>query len=254
MKIATWNVNSLRVRMPHLLDWLQANRPDAMCLQETKCEDASFPAEDLRSAGYFALHHGQRTYNGVAILSRQPAVEVCRGIPGFEDAQSRILAADVGGIRLVSAYVPNGQAVGSEKFEYKLRWFEALRAWLARELAQGAPIAVLGDFNVAPEGRDVHDPVLWQGKVHVSAPERSALRALVDLGFTDAFRLHTADAGAFTWWDYRLNAFKRRMGLRIDHVLLAPALATRCTSCTIDTAPRQLERPSDHAPVVCELA
>ena len=254
MKIATWNVNSLRVRMPHLLDWLQANRPDAMCLQETKCEDASFPADELRAAGYHALHHGQRTYNGVAILSREPGFEVRRGIPDFEDTQSRILAADVGGIRLVSAYVPNGQAVGSEKFEYKLRWFEALRAWLARELAEGVPIAVLGDFNVAPEDRDVHDPLLWQGKVHVSEPERSALRALVDLGFTDAFRLHTPDAGAFTWWDYRLNAFKRRMGLRIDHVLLAPALAARCTACTIDTAPRQLERPSDHAPVVCELA
>ena len=240
--------------MPHLLDWLRVNQPDVMCLQETKCEDAVFPADEFRAAGYASLHHGQRTYNGVAVLSRMPATEVRRGIPDFEDVQSRILVADVGGVRVVSAYVPNGQAVGSEKFEYKLRWFEALRTWLAGELAAGHPVAVLGDFNVAPEDRDVHDPRLWEGKVHVSAPERSSLRALLDLGFVDAFRLHDSSAGQFTWWDYRLNAFKRGLGLRIDHVLLAPTLVPRCIACTIDTTPRRLERPSDHAPVICELA
>lgn len=254
MKLATWNVNSLRVRLPHLLDWLAAHAPDVMCLQETKCEDGTFPGEALREAGYHALHHGQRGYNGVAILSRAPAVEVRRGIPDFEDVQSRILAADVAGLRVVSAYVPNGQAVGSEKFIYKLRWYDALRAWLAAELAATPQLAVLGDFNVAPEDRDVHDPAQWEGKVHVSAPERDALRSLLDLGFVDAYRLHDAAPGAFTWWDYRVNAFKRGMGLRIDHVLLSPALAARCRACTIDTSPRRLERPSDHAPVTCELA
>jgi exodeoxyribonuclease III len=254
VKIATWNVNSLRVRLPHLLDWLAANAPDAICLQETKCEDATFPADALREAGYHALHHGQRGYNGVAILSREPASEVRRGMPDFEDVQSRVIVADVAGIRLVSAYVPNGQAVGSEKFDYKLRWYGALRAWLAAELASVPQLAVLGDFNVAPEDRDVHDPAMWEGKVHVSPPEREALRAVLELGFVDAYRLHDAAPGAFTWWDYRLNAFRRGMGLRIDHVLLSPALAARCVACTIDLAPRRLERPSDHAPVVCELA
>lgn len=254
MKIATWNVNSLRVRLPHLLDWLRAHSPDVACLQETKCDDDTFPGEALRQAGYHALHHGQRGYNGVAILSRTPAVEVRRGIPDFEDVQSRIIAAEVGGIRVVSAYVPNGQEVGSDKFAYKLRWFEALRGWLARELAATPRLAVLGDFNVAPEDRDVHDPAQWQGKVHVSEPERGALRALLDLGFVDAYRLHDPSPGAFTWWDYRMNAFRRKMGLRIDHVLLSPALAPECRSCTIDVAPRRLERPSDHAPVLCEVA
>ena len=254
MKLVTWNVNSLRARLPRVLEFLADRRPDVACLQETKCDDESFPAQALHDAGYHALHHGQRGYNGVAILTRAPAVEVRRGIPGFDDVQSRIIAADVGGIRVVSAYVPNGQEVGSDKFAYKLRWFEALRAWLAHELATTPRLAVLGDFNVAPEDRDVHDPAAWQGKVHVSAPEREALRALVGLGFADAYRLHDPSPGAFTWWDYRMNAFRRGMGLRIDHVLLSPLLAAQCRGCAIDVAPRKLERPSDHAPVVCELA
>ena len=205
MKLATWNVNSLRVRLPHLLDWLAAQSPDVACLQETKCEDAGFPSAELRAAGYESLHHGQRTYNGVAILSRVPAKEVCRGIPAFVDEQSRVIAADVAGIRVVSVYVPNGQAVGSDKFAYKLRWFEAL----ARVAA---------------------------------------------VGFSDAFRLFDQPEKSFSWWDYRMGAFRRNMGLRIDHVLLSPELARSCRSCTIDVAPRRLERPSDHAPVVCELA
>ena len=254
MKLATWNVNSLRVRLPHLLEWLAAQSPDVACLQETKCEDANFPAAELRAAGYHSLHHGQRGYNGVAILSRAEAKEVRRGIPQFADEQSRVIAADVGGIRVVSVYVPNGQAVGSDKFAYKLRWFEALAAWLSHELATHARLAVLGDFNVAPEDRDVHDPALWEGKIHVSAPEREALARVVATGFADAFRLFEQPEKSYSWWDYRMGAFRRNMGLRIDHVLLSPELAKACRSCTIDIAPRRLERPSDHAPVVCELA
>ncbi len=254
MKIATWNVNSLRVRLPHLLDWLAAQAPDAVCLQETKCEDASFPAAELAAAGYCSVHHGQRAYNGVAILSRSEGGGVCRGIPAFSDEQSRVIAADIDGVRLVSVYVPNGQSVGSDKYAYKLRWFEALAAWLAGELAAHPRLAVLGDFNVAPEDRDVHDPLAWEGHVHVSEPERSALRRVVEVGFADAFRLFEQPEKSFSWWDYRMGAFRRNMGLRIDHVLLSPQLARACKACAIDVAPRKLERPSDHAPVICELA
>ena len=254
MKIATWNVNSLRVRLPHLLDWLARHAPDVACLQETKCDDATFPAEALAAAGYHALHHGQRTYNGVAILTREPAVEVRRGIPDFADEQSRVIAADYRGLRIVSVYVPNGQAVDSDKYQYKMRWFDALAAWLRQELASQPRLLVAGDFNVAPEDRDVHDPAAWLGKVHVSPGERAALQRVIDVGLVDAFRLFDQPEGSFTWWDYRLNAFRRKMGLRIDHVLLSPALAAQCRACTVDLEPRRLERPSDHAPVTCELA
>ena len=254
MKIATWNVNSLRVRLPHLVEWLAAQAPDVVCLQETKCEDAAFPDEDLRAAGYRSVHHGQRGYNGVAILSRREGEGVSRGIPAFADEQSRVIAADLHGVRFVSVYVPNGQAPGSDKFAYKLRWFEALAAWLRSELAAHPRLAVLGDFNVAPEDRDVHDPKLWEGKIHVSEPEREALRRVLAVGFADAFRLFDQPDKSFTWWDYRMGAFRRNMGLRIDQVLLSPELAAACRSCTVDVAPRKLERPSDHAPVLCELA
>ena len=254
MKIATWNVNSLRVRLPHLLDWLAANSPDAICLQETKCEDATFPAAELAAAGYCSVHHGQRTYNGVAILSRVEGSGVCRGIPEYVDEQSRVIAADVGDVRVVSVYVPNGQSVGSDKYAYKLRWFEALAAWLERERAAHPRIAVLGDFNVAPEDRDVHDPAAWAGQVLFSEPEKAALQRLIDLGFVDSFRLFEQPERSYTWWDYRMLSFRRKMGLRIDHILLSPELAKRCTAVTIDVAPRRLEKPSDHAPVICELA
>jgi exodeoxyribonuclease-3 len=254
MKIATWNVNSLRVRLPHLLDWLALHSPDAICLQETKCEDATFPAAALAAAGYRSIHHGQRAYNGVAILSKIEGCGVCRGIPEFIDEQSRVIAANVGDLRLVSIYVPNGQSVGSDKYAYKLRWFEALAAWLEGELAAHPRLAVLGDFNVAPEDRDVHDAAAWAGQVLFSDPEKAALRKLIDLGFVDSFRLFEQPERSFSWWDYRMMAFRRKMGLRIDHILLAPALAANCTSCTIDVEPRKLERPSDHAPVVCEIA
>jgi exodeoxyribonuclease-3 len=253
VKLATWNVNSLKVRLPHLLDFLARQAPDAICLQETKCEDAAFPGAAIESAGYHWVHDGQKTYNGVAILSRQRPERVTRGIPGFADLQKRVIAADVGGARVVSVYCPNGQSVGSDKYDYKLRWFEALAKWLSAELAGGHPVAVLGDYNVAPEDRDVHDPEAWRGQVLVSEPERQALRSLLALGFADAFRLFEQPERSFSWWDYRMAAFRRNLGLRIDHILLSPPLAAKCRSCVIDVEPRRLERPSDHAPVVCEI-
>ena len=253
MKLETWNVNSLKVRLPHLLDFLARQSPDAVCLQETKCEDGAFPGAAIEAAGYRWAHDGQKTYNGVAILAREEPRAVTRGIPGFADLQKRVIAADVGGVRVVSVYCPNGQSVGSDKYDYKLRWFAALAAWLAGEVAGDRPVAVLGDYNVAPEDRDVHDPEAWKGQVLVSEAEREALRALFRLGFADAFRLFEQPEKPFSWWDYRMAAFRRNMGLRIDHVLLSPALAPRCRSCVIDVAPRKLERPSDHAPVVCEI-
>jgi exodeoxyribonuclease III len=254
MKVATWNVNSLRVRLPHLTEWLAANAPDVMCLQETKCEDETFPGDELRAAGYMSAHFGQRTYNGVAILSRIEGSVLTRNIPGFSDDQSRVIAMDVDGVRVVSVYVPNGQSVGSDKYQYKLRWLEALAAWLEKQLVEHPRIAVLGDFNIAPEDRDVYDPAAWAGQVLFSEPERAALKRLFGLGFADSFRLFEQPERSYTWWDYRMNAFRRKMGLRIDHALLSPELAKACKSCSIDAAPRKLERPSDHAPLMCELA
>jgi exodeoxyribonuclease-3 len=253
LKLATWNVNSLKVRLPHLLEFLARHSPDALCLQETKCEDAAFPAPAIESAGYRWIHDGQKTYNGVAILSRDEPANVVRGIPGFADLQKRVIAADIGAVRVVSVYCPNGQSVGSDKYEYKLRWFAALTGWLQDELASHPRIAVLGDYNVAPEDRDVHDPDAWRGQVLVSDAEREALRALIAAGFSDAFRLFDQPEKSFSWWDYRMAAFRRNMGLRIDHILLSRVLAPDCRSCAIDVEPRKLERPSDHAPVVCEI-
>jgi len=254
MKIATWNVNSLKVRLPHLLEWLARQSPDVVCLQETKCEDRAFPAAQIEAAGYCWVHNGQKTYNGVAILTRVACDGVARGIPAFTDEQSRVIVGDVRGTRVVCVYVPNGQSVGSDKYQYKLRWLAALLAWLQAELLAHPRLAVLGDFNIAPEPRDVHDPLAWEGQVLFSEPERAALARLFDLGLADAFRLFEQPEKAFTWWDYRMNAFRRKMGLRIDHILLSPALASSCTACAIDLEPRRLERPSDHAPVLCELA
>ena len=240
--------------MPHLLEWLARHSPDVVCLQETKCEDGKFPGAEIEAAGYRWVHHGQKTYNGVALLAKAGCENVGRGIPAFDDEQRRVIVGDIGDTRVVSVYVPNGQRVDSDKFEYKLRWLGALREWLADEIRRHPKLAVLGDFNIAPEARDVHDPAAWEGQVLFSAPEREALRGLFGLGFADAFRLFEQPEGSFTWWDYRMNAFRRRMGLRIDHVLLSPALAGSCRACAIDVEPRRLERPSDHAPVLCELA
>ncbi|HYR36473.1 MAG TPA: exodeoxyribonuclease III [Burkholderiales bacterium] len=253
MRIATWNVNSLRVRLGHLLEWLADAKPDVACLQETKTEDANFPVAELRAAGYEAAYCGQKAYNGVAILSRMPITEVAHGIPDFVDDPKRCIAGTVNGVRLVCLYAPNGEAPGTEKYAYKLRWYEALTAWLRTELPRRPRLAVLGDLNIAPEPRDVHDPKRWEGKIHFSEPERAAFRAVIDVGFKDAFRLFEQPEKQFTWWDYRLKAFERGWGLRIDHILLAPALAAKCTSCTIDVEPRKRERPSDHAPVIAEI-
>ncbi len=253
MRLATWNVNSLKVRLPHLLDWLANAQPDIVCLQETKLEDGRFPRGEIEAAGYSVFFSGQKTYNGVAIISRVPLEEPSAGIPQFADEQKRVVCATAAGARLVCVYAPNGQAVGSDKYEYKLCWFAALRDWLKAERARYPRLAVLGDFNVAPEDRDVHDPKAWEGQVHVSGPERAAFRALLDLGFTDAFRLFSQPERTFSWWDYRMMAFRRNAGLRIDQILLSAELAKRCTACTIDKAPRKLERPSDHAPVVAEV-
>ena len=253
MKIATWNVNSLRVRLPHLLDWLAAAQPDVVGIQETKCVDAQFPFAEIEAAGYQVVHNGQKTYNGVALLSRHPLQAVSRDIPGFEDEQKRVIAATVNGVRVINVYVVNGQALGSEKYAYKLRWLAALRDYLAAELQTHPQLAIFGDFNIAPAAEDTHDPAVWEGEILCSEPERAAFRALLDLGLSDSFRQFSQPPASFTWWDYRQAAFRRNMGLRIDHILLSSPLQARCSACAADTAPRKLERPSDHAPVIAEL-
>jgi exodeoxyribonuclease-3 len=253
MKLATWNVNSLKVRLPHVLDWLAAQRPDVLCLQETKLEDRVFPAAELAAAGYQSVCHGQKTYNGVAILSRQPLEDVRHAIDGLDDPQARLIAATVGGLRVVCGYFPNGQAVGSDKYAYKLRWLAALHRQLEGELAATPELVLLGDFNIAPEDRDVHDPAAWRDQILCSDAERAAFADLIGLGLKDAFRLFEQPERTFSWWDYRMMAHQRNMGLRIDHILVGEALAGRCRACSIDRAPRRLERPSDHAPVVVEI-
>ena len=253
MKLATWNVNSLKVRLPHVLDWLAANPVDVLCLQETKQQDADFPRDELQAAGYHSVFSGQKTYNGVAILSRSPASEVQYGIPDFADEQKRVIAATFGDIRVVCAYIPNGQAVDSDKYQYKLGWLSALHDWLKQELTRYPKLVLLGDYNIAPEDRDVHDPVAWQGNVLVSEPERAKFRSLEQLGLRDSFRLFEQPEKSFSWWDYRMMAFRRNHGLRIDHILISEPLVGLCKSCVIDKAPRKLERPSDHTPVVVEL-
>ena len=253
MKLATWNVNSIKVRLPQLLAWLAAAQPDVVCLQELKTEAAKFPRTELEGAGYACAVNGQKTYNGVALLSRSPLAEIVLDIPGFADEQRRVIAATVQDVRVVCVYCPNGQAVGSEKYEYKLRWFAALREHLQAEIEKHPRLAVAGDFNVAPEDRDVHDPKVWEGQVHVSGPERAAWRALLELGLRDSFRLFEQPEKTFSWWDYRMMGFRRNAGLRIDHILLSAALAERCAAATVDKEPRRLERPSDHAPALVEL-
>ncbi len=253
MKLVTWNVNSLNVRLSHLLDWLAANPIDVICLQETKQEDSKFPYDALSDAGYHAIHSGQKTYNGVAIISKLPMEDVQFGIPNFDDEQRRVLAATINGIRVICVYIPNGQAVDSEKYHYKMRWLEALTAWLKTELAQHPKLALLGDYNIAPEDRDCHDPAAWIGQILVSPRERAAFQALIDLNLTDSFRLFEQPEKSFSWWDYRMMGFRRNFGMRIDHILVSDALKGDCVSCEIDKAPRKLERPSDHTPVVLTL-
>ena len=253
MKLATWNVNSLSVRLPQVLAWLGDHPVDVLVLQETKITDDKFPAAEIAAAGWQSECFGQKTYNGVALLSREPARDVVRNIPGFGDAQARVIAGTVDGIRTIGAYFPNGQAPGSEKFAYKLHWMDALRDWVREEMARHPAVALMGDFNVAPEDRDVYDPVAWAGQIHCTPEERSKFASLVELGLADAFRLFEQPPKSWSWWDYRNLAFRKNQGLRIDHILVSPTLRDRTTACVIDKLPRKNERPSDHAPVVLTL-
>jgi exodeoxyribonuclease-3 len=254
MKLATWNVNSLNVRLPHVLDWLAANPIDVLCLQETKQEDSKFPYDDLKAAGYHAIHSGQKTYNGVAILSRHEMADVEHGIANFDDEQRRVISATINGVRVICVYIVNGQAVDSDKYNYKMRWLEALQHWLAGELQKYPNLVLLGDYNIAPEDRDCHDPAAWIGQILVSPRERDAFKKLIQLGLHDSFRLFEQPEKSFSWWDYRMMGFRRNFGMRIDHILVSDTLKNKAESCVIDKAPRKLERPSDHTPVVLTLA
>lgn len=253
MQIATWNVNSLRVRMPQLATWVGVSPVDVLALQEIKLQDEEFPLAEVEALGFKAAWSGQKTYNGVAMLARGEIVDVERGIPGYDDVQRRVLGATIAGVRVINVYVPNGQAVGSEKYAYKLQWFEALRTYVAAQLTRHPRLVILGDFNVAPEDRDVHDPAAWEGHVHVSPPEREALSKLAGLGLKDSFRLFDQPERSYSWWDYRAGAFRRNNGLRIDLILASESLAGACRSCHIEREPRSWERPSDHAPVVAHF-
>ena len=253
MKIATWNINSLRVRLPQVLRWLEAHQPEVLALQETKIEDRDFPVGEFERAGYHAVFSGQPTYNGVALLSREPPEDIVTALPDFDDPQKRVLLGRVGDLAVLNLYVPNGQSLDSDKYRYKLDWLAQLDLWLEELLRNYPQLVVLGDFNIAPEDRDVYDPELWTGQVLASEPERAAFRKLTERGLKDSFRLHTDGGGHYSWWDYRTAAFRRNQGLRIDHILLSTALAERSAATVIDREPRGWERPSDHTPVVAEL-
>lgn len=253
MKFATWNVNSLAVRLPQLLDWLAANPVDAIVLQETKLTDDKFPSEAIQDAGYQVHWFGQKTYNGVALLSREPATDIARNITGYADEQARVIAGTVGDVRVIGAYFPNGQALDSDKFVYKMAWLDGLRAWLADELRQHEKLVLMGDFNIAPEDRDCYDPAAFIGQTHTSPQERAHFQALIDLGLTDAYRMFEQPPKSYSWWDYRMLGFQKNKGLRIDHILVSAALKPRVTACTIDRAMRKLPKPSDHAPVIVTL-
>jgi exodeoxyribonuclease-3 len=253
MRIATWNVNSLRVRLPQVARWLESERPDVLAMQETKVADPEFPAAEFAELGYQVIYSGQKTYNGVAIASRAEPTAIVNVLPGFDDLQRRLLQATIGGVTLLNLYVPNGSEVGSDKYQYKLEWLRRLHAHVAALAEDGARLLLLGDFNIAPADIDVHDPAAWAGQVLCSEPEREQFRLLLQLGFTDCLRKLDSAPGRFTWWDYRVGAFPRNLGLRIDHLLASAALAPLCRSCRIDTAPRGWERPSDHAPVIAEF-
>jgi exodeoxyribonuclease-3 len=253
MRLAAWNVNSLKVRLPHLLDWLQSKQPDVVCLQETKTENVNFPSSAITDAGYKVVYSGQKTYNGVAILSRYDLEDVVVGIPNWDDTQQRVISATVHGMRIMCVYVPNGQALDSEKYIYKLAWLKALQVYVSQQLLSYPDLAILGDYNIAPADEDVHDPQGWGDGILVSPAERAAFLELLDLGLVDSFRLFNQPDKSYTWWDYRMAAFRRNMGARIDHILLSDDLAKRCVSCDVDVAPRKLERPSDHAPIIVTI-
>ena len=257
MKLATWNVNSLAVRLPQVLDWLAAQPADApvdvLVLQETKLTDEKFPRTEIEAAGYAVQYVGQKTYNGVALLSKSPATELVKNIPGFDDDMARVIAGTVDGVRVIGAYFPNGQAPDSDKFVYKMRWLQALRAWVKGELATHRQLLLMGDYNIAPEDRDVFDPVALAGQIHCTPEERAHFQGLVGVGLVDAFRLFEQPAKSWSWWDYRNLAFRKNQGLRIDHILVSEALRPRVNACVIDKLPRKNERPSDHAPVIVTL-
>ena len=253
LKIASWNVNSLNVRLPHVLAWMDVAQTDVLALQETKLTDDRFPVQELVDEGYHSVFSGQKTYNGVAILCREEALDPVTDIPGLDDPQRRILAATVGEVRIINLYVVNGSEVGSEKFEYKLLWLDRVTAWLATEIEEFENVIVLGDFNIVPDDRDVHDPEGWREKILCSTPEREALGKILDLGFQDSFRLFEQQERTWSWWDYRMNAFRRKMGLRIDLILASKAMAQRCIASYVDIEPRRQDRPSDHAPVIAEF-
>jgi exodeoxyribonuclease III len=254
LQIATWNVNSLAVRLPQVLDWLSQNPVEALVLQETKLVDEKFPAQAFEAAGYHAVFHGQKTYNGVALLSRLPAAEVTRNIPNHVDEQARVIAGTVGGVRIVGGYFPNGQAPDSDKFVYKMGWLAAMNGWIKSQLEASPQLVLLGDFNIAPDDRDVYDPVAWKDQIHCTPQERAQFAALLEMGLKDAFRLFDQPAKSWSWWDYRNLAFRKNQGLRIDHILVSAALQEKVVKCRIDKQPRRNERPSDHAPVVVELS
>jgi len=253
MKIASWNVNSIRVREQQVLDWLESEQPDVLGLQEIKMPSDNFPLEAFAEAGYHSAVDGQKTYNGVALLSRVEAADLHRAVPDFADEQKRAIAGTFGDTRVINLYVPNGKAVGDEKYEYKLNWLTALHKWVAAEMQVHEKVVVMGDFNIAPDDRDVHDPEEWQDKILCSEAERAALQKLVGLGLQDSFRLFDQDEKLFSWWDYRAAGFRRNRGMRIDLLLVSKAVADSCTASRIDKEPRKLERPSDHAPVLVEF-
>ncbi len=253
MKIATWNVNSLRVRMGHIQQWISDNGPDILALQETKVTDDKFPVDEIRALGYYAVYSGQKTYNGVAVLSRAQPHDVITDIPDLDDHQRRILDTTVGGVRVVNIYVPNGKTVTAPEYDYKLNWLKKLTHHVELQLKRHPRLVVVGDINIAPESRDVHDPALWEGQVLFSEPERQAFSALLKAGLTDVFRRFDQPERQFSWWDYRMQGFRRNHGLRIDHILASNGLSEHCTKCIIDKTPRGWERPSDHAPVVAEF-
>ena len=254
MKIATWNVNSLKVRLPHVLEWLASASPDVLVLQEIKQITDAFAADTFSEIGYQSVASGQKTYNGVAVISREPSTDIVTDFPGFEDQQRRILAATIDGVRVVNLYVPNGNSVGSDKYEYKLGWLRALRGFLESEMRAHENLVVLGDFNIAPDDRDVHDPEKWGEGILCSPPERQALEELIGMGLSDVFRQFDQAEKTFSWWDYRAAGFRRNAGLRIDLILASKALADVCEASYIDREPRTWERPSDHTPVIAEFS
>jgi exodeoxyribonuclease III len=253
MQIATWNVNSLKVRLPQVLDWLQSSGCDALALQELKLDNPFFPVEAFAEIGYNCAFNGQKTYNGVAIISKHPITDITHDIPNYADVQKRVISATINSIRLICVYVVNGESVESDKYQYKLQWLEQLRHYVKESLSVHNKVAVLGDFNIAPHDTDVYDPQQWAGKVLCSIPEREKWQELLNLGLHDSFRIFNQESGQYSWWDYRNFAFRRKLGLRIDHILISDALKAQVINCAIDVNPRKNERPSDHTPVILQL-